>query len=426
MKYLVLLCSLILQALPAIAQNTEFVPNYDESKVPNYELPKLLVSFGGRDINDSKEWETIRRPEVLRMFEENIYGKMPPPPGEINYTVTKEIPDALDGLCTLKEIEISFNPARKPAISLLIFYPNHVNGMTPVFLGLNFRGNHSIHPDTNITITHSWLPDDENCNINDHTANEESRGCRYYRWPVERILDRGYALATVFMGDIDPDFDDGYENGVHQLFAPEYLNTQKGDNCASIGAWAWGLSRVMDYLEQDMWVDPTKVVLFGHSRLGKTALWAGACDQRFSIVISNNSGCGGAALSRRQFGETVGRINTQFPHWFCENFKKYNKNEQDLPVDQHMLLALMAPRPLYVASANEDQWADPKGEFLSLKSSEEVYQLYGLPGLQTEVQTTVNRPVYDHLGYHLRNGKHDITNYDWEIYLDFADMHFGK
>ena len=404
----------------------EFEPNYDESKVPDYELPDPLIFPDGEEVNSPSDWKK-RRKQILRLFENHVYGKMPEKPENLSFEERKNIPDALDGLATLKEIRIHVKQNnQKHHFDLLLFIPNKAQKPVPVFLGLNFDGNQSVHPNKNITITDSWLRNDEDCEIYNHEATEGSRGCSRTRWPVERILDRGYALATIYYGEIDPDFDDGYKNGIHPLFDKKYLDTEQGNNCASIGAWAWGLSRGADYLVKDPAIDENKMAVLGHSRLGKTALWAGATDQRFDIVISNCSGCGGAALSRRQFGETVGRINNSFPHWFCDNFKKYNQNEEALPVDQHMLMALMAPRPVIAASAKQDQWADPKGEFLSVKQAAPVYKLLGKKGLPVEEMPVINRPVYNTTGYVIRDGGHDLNNYNWEIYLNFADHHFNK
>jgi hypothetical protein len=307
-------------------------------------------------------------------------------------------------------------------VRLLLYLPKEADGPVPAFLGLNFRGNQAVEADPRISPNESYvLGGKQDGDANDHRAfAEESRGSAAGRWPVKAIVGESFALATACCGDIDPDFHDGFENGVHPLFTE---GKPKDHEWGTIAAWAWGLSRLLDVLGEVEEVDAARVAVIGHSRLGKTALWAGAADERFAMAISNNSGCGGAALSKRAFGETVGRINRSFPHWFDGNFKKYNENEGALPFDQHQLIALLAPRPVYVASATGDQWADPKGEFLALVNAQPVYQLYHETPLGVTEQPAPGRSVGEVMGYHLRDGEHDLTPEDWTHYLAFAKRH---
>ena len=415
-RVLTVLC-LLAVADSAFAQPAEY--NYDEAKVPKFELADPLTMLDGSKVSDAKTWTQKRRPEVLQLFKDNVYGTMPDAPAGLWWKVFDNDAQALGGKATRKQITIYFTKdAAGPQMDLLLYVPNKAKKPVAAFVGPNFKGNHTVHSDPAIRLATIRPKDGE-----PHADDPASRGERTDRWQVEMIIDAGYAIGTVFYSDIDPDYFDDWKNGIHPLF-PQLQN--RDDNFTAIGAWAWGLSRALDYLEKDDDVDGKRVAVMGHSRLGKTALWAGATDQRWAMVISNDSGCGGAALSKRRFGETVKRINTSFPHWFCAKFKTYNDNEDALPLDQHMLVALAAPRPVYVASAVEDQWADPRGEFLSAKYASPVYELLDKPGIPANVSAfEIEQPIHTTVGHHIRTGKHDVTAYDWQQYIRFADKHLN-
>jgi len=281
---------------------------------------------------------------------------------------------------------------------LLIYSPATSSAPLPVFLGLNFLGNVSVSRDPAL-------------------LGAGERGASERRWPIEFITGAGYAVATLCYEDFFPDKDEAsYTTSVQRLFPPEERGPG-ADRWGAIATWAWGLSRALDYLETDPQFDAKRVAVIGHSRLGKAALWAGARDPRFALVLSNDSGCGGAALSKRIAGETVADINDRFPHWFCHNFRRYNRREADLPIDQHELLALMAPRPLGVHSASEDAWADPEGERRALELAQPVYALFDVPALDAPASDLRPRRLH----YFLRTGVHDLLLPDWEEYVRFAD-----
>ena len=382
--------------------------NYDEAKVGAYTLPDPLVMQAGTAVTTPEQWRDRRRPELIELFETQIYGRRPPKPTELRFDITSTDVTAVDGRATRKQVRIHGlgGSGDAAAIVLTLYTPNDA-GRVPAFVGMHLFDAKAAQPVPGEPLE---VP-----------VAEKLPGAKL----LETIIDRGYAVGTLTAADFCPDDALKFRDGVLQQLYPDQTGPPGAEQPGAIATWAWALSRALDYLGTDKSIDATRVTVIGHSRMGKTALWAGAEDQRFALVISNNSGCGGAALSRRNFGETVKRINRVFPHWFCGNFKKYNDRENELPVDQHELVALSAPRPVYVASAVDDGWADPRGEFLAAAGADAVYKLLGVPGLDVTDQPPVGKVVGQQIGYHLRVGKHALTDYDWLRYLDFADRHLG-
>jgi hypothetical protein len=397
---------------PAIAQPQG---NFDEAAVPAYRLPDLLAMQDGTPVRSANDWETRRRPELLRLFADNIFGHAPPAPDTIRFVVTDQAQDALDGMAIRKQVTVLLNGKEDgPQFSALLYLPAHADGPVPVFAGLNFHGNQAVADDPAIAITPSWVaaPGD---GIVKHRATAASRGIEAGQWPLRQILAAGYGVATFFPADLYPDGDDRFAQSIQPFYG---TNPSYPAHWGAIATWAWGLGRLADYLVTDPLVDPSRIIAIGHSRYGKAALWAAATDRRFAMVVSNNSGNGGAALYRRRFGETIGVMND---YWFAPRFKTYAAREDELPVDAHALIALMAPRPAYIASASEDLWADPKGEFLAARAAGAAYRLYGMEGLGDAPMPSAGKRIGKRVGYHLRSGPHDITAGDWDAYIAFAD-----
>lgn len=373
-----------------------YAQNYNEAKVPTYALPSVLKTVNGTVVNNKTLWETRRRPEALKLFEDHVYGRMPKTYDSLTFAITHEDATAMNGRAHLKEVAITAWRLKKGVtIRLVLFTPNHIKKPLPVFLFINNR---------------------------DRDNTDPARVVKREFWPAEMVIDSGFAIAAFHTSDAAPDDTAAYQNGVLRLY-PEQLHDSSG--MKAIGAWAWAASRVLDYFQKDPNIDAEKVAIVGHSRGGKAALWAGAQDPRFALIFSNCSGNTGAALSRRKFGETIARINEQFPHWFADAYKQYNENEAALPVDQHLLIALMAPRPVYVTSASEDLWADPKGSYLSLVHAQQVYRLYSKQTDLPSEPPAINTPIIQSfLGYHNRKGTHDLTAFDWQQFIRFANYHY--
>jgi hypothetical protein len=386
------------QANPAIVrkasgQQPNF--NYDESRVLPYSLPDPLALSGGGVVRTREQWPA-RRAEILEMFRETVYGRSPGRPERLRFEALEENPKAMGGRATLKRIAIlSGQAGREHRFGLTLFLPNARQGRAPVFLLINNRS------------------------VND---TDPTRVVQSGFWPAERLIERGFAIAAIHNAELAPDDKERYREGVIQLFEGADRANRPRNAWRALAAWAWGASRAMDYFETDARIDARRAAIVGHSRGGKAALWAGAEDARFAMVVSNESGEGGAALSRRNFGETVARITASFPHWFADNYRDFAGRERELPTDQHMLLALAAPRAVYVASADGDLWSDPRGEYLAQVHASPVFALWGAPPMAADAMPPLDRPlIAGTRGYHVRTGVHNLTPYDWDRFADFAD-----
>jgi hypothetical protein len=388
----------------------------DISQLPSQpDLPDALVMLKGAPVKTQKQWLNERRPELKTLFAHYMYGHTPPAPEKMRFAVERVDTNAFSGKATMKEVTINLGSTNAPRIHLLLVVPNERKKPAPAFVGLNFCGNHTVLNDRSVALPTAWMPRSCPGVTNDH-ATDAGRGAQVDVWALEQSIDRGYAVATFYNGDVEPDRPDAPE-GIRAY----YSNAGKSYDWGAIAAWAWGLSRAVDYLIKDKDIDAGRIAVVGHSRNGKAALVAAAFDERIALAIPLQAGCGGTAPSRGRIGESVKQINDRFPHWFNGEFKKFNERPDRLPFDQHCLIALVAPRPVLLPNAVEDTWANPSGQFEMLRGADPVYRLLKAGGLEAKQMPEPGKLVDSKLGYYIRPGKHSMTAEDWKIFLDFAD-----
>jgi hypothetical protein len=381
---------------------------YDEARVPAYDLPPLLVSAEGKPITTPEEWFHIRRPQIISLFGNLLYGTVPAPasPLKVSYHTVNTDPQFMNGRATRKDVLIRFENARgKAEMLILVFVPNDASKPVPAFLMLSFD------------------------NTRRSSFNADPAHPDQFRngWPIGEFFKRGFGFVAIYQQDLVGHNEVEFLGSIQHLFYRDGQSFPKAYEWGVISAIAWSASRALDYLETDHDIDASRVAILGHSKCGKAALWAAAQDQRFALAISAESGHPGAALSRRKSGETLEKMVTRFPYWLCRNAWKFANNEDDLPVDQHMLLACIAPRPLYVMSGVDDRWADPRGEYLSAYHASAVYRLLGKKGLESEASPPVGEAILQSdVGYHIRPGGHSLELFDWLKFLEFAQLHLKK
>jgi hypothetical protein len=396
--------------------------NYDEAKVGTYTLPDPLLLANGKPVRDAKTWNETRRPEIVRLFEENEYGRAPGRPAGMSFDVFDKGTAALEGKAIRRQVTIYFSADKAgPKMDLLVYVPANATGPVPLLLNIGFSANSSTVNDPGVRVGEVWGRDKKKV--------PAAQGMNFGRINVARLLDAGLGFATVYYGDIDPDFPGGVPYGVRSLYLKPGQTEPAADEWGSIAAWAWGLSRAIDYLETDKGVDAKRVAIMGVSRLGKTVMWAGAHDTRIALVIASCSGEGGAALSRRNYGETIAHLvePTRYPYQFAGNYAKYANQVDRMPVDAHMLVALIAPRPVLLQTGDKDFWSDPKGEFLAAVAAGPVYRLLGKQGLDTDQMPAAGTPILHTIGYFMHAGGHGTIPSDWDQFLAFMQMHLlGK
>jgi len=381
----------------------------------------------GRKVTSRAQWVGERRPELLALFQHYMYGGIPPKPAHQQAKVRGEYRDFLEGKATLKLVTLETGGAPAPRIDLMLITPKPLSGQpatAPVFLAMDFCGNHALTADPRVPLAHSWLGG-MCASCSNNAATEAARGSEATNWPIEEIVRRGYGLATFCSGDVDSDRAE-VSDGLYAWLADGDPARNSPTNRGTIAAWAWGFQRCVDYLLSDPAVDPHRIAALGHSRNGKAALLAAAFDERIAMAFPHQAGCGGSAPSRGKTGESVKAINTRFPHWFNARFKEFNDEPELLPFDQECLVALCAPRPVLFSAAEGDQWANPAGQFQVLQGAGGVYQLLGAEGLAATEMPPLGRLVDSRLGFYIREGKHSMTADDWRVFMDFADKQWRR
>jgi hypothetical protein len=411
MRFSILLVGAV--AMPALAVDPATLPSRPE-------LPDPLVMLDGTKVETKEQWVRKRRPELKELFQDLMYGRYPTAKVAVTAKVVHEDKQAFGGKGTLREVALSVGE-KYPPVYVLIAVPNDRSGPVPAFVGLNFTGNHALTTDPKVHIPEGWMYPNR-AGVKDNKATEAGRGTATDSWPLETAVGRGYAVATAYSGDVIPD-NPKVRGGLADLIMPLPKGEADPTATATVMAWAWGIHRMVDHLSALPEVDSKRIAVVGHSRLGKAAIVAGAFDDRIALTIPNQAGCGGTSPDRMKNpkAETVKRINTSFPHWFCGHFKAFNDDTSKLPFDQHCLIALCAPRPVLLTNATEDQWADPPGQFDMLKAAAPVYKLHGVDGLAAETFPAEGKLVDSRLGYWVRPGKHAMGPDDWQTYLAFAD-----
>jgi len=397
---------------------------FDESQVPDYVLPDPLLKPDGSKVTTAQEWMAHQRARILALLKQYEYGELLPRPDKLSFRLLSRKDDALDGTAIRKEIRITaaMDNGRDLSFDMLLYMPKDAESHpVPAFLGLNFKGNHATSYEDDVAPTGI----DKQDGLPEETI-MQNRACQERRWCFKETVARGFASATVCYNDIFRDQTGFQDNSVFRLFYDKPDMESIGNTYTVIGAWAWGLSRAMDCLESLPEIRHDAVAVHGHSRLGKTSLWAGAIDQRFAMVISNDSGCGGGALHRRKYGENISQhfqnhLNWGVPCWFINKLDEYLWREEDLPIDQHELLAMAAPRPLAIATATLDLPADPKGEFLAACAASQIYGLFGSQGLPQTEMPAPDVNITGDISFHYRTGKHDQTPQDWAHYWELMD-----